>query len=112
MNAAVKRTLLLLAVAFGTPAGASTFLPPSNYDRPYPGLLRVVTLPYWTVSKRCGVRPYDGHRAEACAFRGPNTCLIVLPEVAEVGEEEAALLLRHEIAHCNGWPHHHPSAHF
>jgi hypothetical protein len=112
MKAACGLFCVVLVLAGRAPAVAATFLPPSTFDRPFQGTLRIVSLPYWKVSHGCGVNPGGGHRAEACAIRAKDSCLVVLPEVQEIGEAEAARLLRHEIAHCNGWPRHHPSARF
>lgn len=74
--------------------------PPSRFDGPYRGELHVVVVPLAQMAANCMGLAY------ACAFGGPGYCRIYLPK--EASGAVLAALRRHEIAHCNGWPAHHP----
>jgi hypothetical protein len=90
-------------------------LPPVKYDYPYRGKL---TVKYGTMSQLwswCG-----GPRVPfyACAHsRGPSCSIYIVHVGTKVGRGNNYRItdhawtrstLRHEIAHCNGWPGNHP----
>lgn len=96
-----------VALMIAAPAAADDFAsykanmtPPARYDHPYRGSLRVLHYPTAKVQKVC-------HGGLACAFVVEGMCDIVLPIRASEGWTEAEML-RHEIAHCNGWSGDHP----
>ncbi len=77
----------LLLVGF-----ASLMMPPAEYDHPFHG--KVV------------VRYSETHCLPnvACAGSRNGVCLIVISQrgIAAYGLEQ---LMKHEVAHCNGWHH-------
>jgi hypothetical protein len=97
------------------PAGLR-LVPPPEYDQPYsgPGKLQIVQ-----AESRDGVRrlcpgavfPIAG--AYGCAPPVPRGgCLVVIAPNADLRAVGLwkSLLIRHEIAHCNGWPNDHRGA--
>lgn len=75
-------------------------LPQAPFDHPYPGTL-IEIVGNQAVAQACPPL------ALACSIRLPfDTCVVVLP--APVSARTAALLRRHELGHCNGWPADHP----
>jgi hypothetical protein len=85
-------------------------LPPVEFDRAYEGKLTVLKEDnYVFIRHVCS----DVPNAIACSFRTYDSvsgetlsCLIMLGP--DVWDDERAL--RHEMAHCNGWPGNHPGA--
>jgi hypothetical protein len=91
---------LMLALALASPALAGEMPPPAEYDRPYQGQLlitQVVTVAELTAFCR-------GVSTSACARVGVDFCHILMLQ----DEPASAEVLRHELAHCNGWPKDHP----
>lgn len=96
-------------------------LPPPEYDKPYNGRLLVIDVETTAeFTGLCGIDPAFIYIASACAGIGLTAkkfgqnvdCVIVLaPETifARIGATRT-LALRHELAHCNGWPADHPGA--
>jgi len=74
--------------------------PPKRFDKKYTGKLKVFKVPLAEMARYCG------GPAWACSLPLGNYCEVVLPKEAK-GKMLAALY-RHELAHCNGWPPHHP----
>jgi hypothetical protein len=115
-----KISLAILLVCVATCAHAQTpwdktrILPPPQYDKPYPGELKIYRVATEDdVRHLClGDRP---GRALACNLRwGEAKCLVfIVPDemLATVGLSYA-VTLRHEIGHCNGWPGYHPDARY
>lgn len=76
--------------------------PPAIYDHPYPG----------------EVRFHLGQGGEMTAIDGPcfpwlgsHACAKVIGGVCHIWvlkDKLTPALLRHELAHCNGWPADHP----
>lgn len=95
-------------------------LPPHQYDHPFNGRLIVHVERYFDVAKECGqYDPVPGSRVEACArvFPDPQNpeklaCTVIYPRLKDVGSDDMVALIRHETAHCNGWPADHPGALF
>ena len=83
--------------------------PPAIYDHVYNGPIIVQTLSADEVAKVC-----KNTNAMACILFFPNfpgdKCFMVLPKIGKGGvtAKTYELLLRHETAHCNGWPNNHP----
>jgi hypothetical protein len=85
------------------------YLPPAQYDHPYSGTVEVVR-----VSTRAEAKAACPNivRPVGCARSVYGKCLIfVLPD-AELKRTgfNPEYVLKHEIAHCNGWPGEHPGA--
>jgi len=83
-------------------------LPPLQYDRPASGV-EVLRVPWDKAHKMClGQHPgYGEGRALACAKDfGPLGWTIIMPKKGMLSAEDDAYLLRHEMAHVNGWPRH------
>jgi len=103
---------LLLA---GTASASPITIPPAQYDHPFHGYLRVISLSYWDVNARCGGAQL-GARYAACTRPSPDGsyCLMILPQLGTGGvdEDELVALIRHETAHCSGWPADHPGGRF
>jgi len=91
---------LLLAGAWGPP-------PPAEYDRPWtgPGVLHVVPSRPDIVRALCAGAP-GAPLALACAIRSGADCWILIAR--DLDPRRHGALLRHERAHCNGWPASHP----
>lgn len=79
----------------------------------------VHTVAYFDVAKECGqVDPTPGSRVEACmvkVFPDPQNpdklaCTIIYPRLKDVGTDDMVSIIKHETAHCNGWPADHPNA--
>jgi hypothetical protein len=101
-----------------------TIAPPPKYDIPYTGELTIWIAPQQMIDDTCKSKDgkYTSHTA--CAQHLKNECRVwMLKEIVEgkrfdtvatdghVGHDvkfSLELTLRHEIAHCNGWPGDHP----
>ena len=113
----MKVALAILALVLTASAAAADpnfgIVPPKEFDRPYEGELVITVARDQThLSELCsGTRLPPGSRALACAERTASTCKIFLPPRASTDLDwPLALIVRHEIAHCNGWAWDHPGA--
>ena len=90
---------LMTACSANTSSTNGTILPPARYDHEMPGLT-VMQFPMIGVKRVCGKQRI------ACAPVGDGKppCWIVIPNTVPIG----GAVYRHERAHCNGWPRHHP----
>jgi hypothetical protein len=86
-----------------------TLIPPAEYDHPYMGGVVIVTrLEREALIRRCVIP-----RAWGCAHHNGPTCEVTIG-VDEILVTATGIrvpwrdIYRHEIAHCNGWPAHHP----
>ena len=79
--------------------------PPARFDHEATNV-EVIERPDGEVNKLC--RILSGYRGTArilaCAMPTKRRCVIVFPK----GVSRTGVLYRHEQAHCNGWPSHHP----
>jgi hypothetical protein len=93
-----------------TPKPKYLILPPVEFDHPYAGKLTVETVATREeLSEICG-KAFTQWTL-GCAFRhGNNGCRIVLADESIIKARgwTVALIMRHEIGHCNGWPGDHP----
>jgi hypothetical protein len=98
--------------------------PPAKYDIPYTGKLTLWVSTQQMIDDTCKTK--DGKRTShtACAMPMPHECSIwILREVVDGKRFNSidmydhtmrhvkinlAATLRHELAHCNGWPGDHP----
>lgn len=76
--------------------------PPARFDHPHPNMVVKHFSPSEVdrLCRRIGAKapkPIKG-----CAAGDRRGCLVILPHGA------SAAVLRHERAHCNGWPKSHP----
>jgi hypothetical protein len=105
VGVAVLAVVLAAADSAADPGIAlmQSFLPPSEYDKPYAGRLTRRFAPLAEIKALCA----QGQMA--CARVGSDACEIIIPELG--GTITLALqnvMIRHEIGHCNGWPSDHP----
>lgn len=120
----ILASVLAVCLASAAFAGDDVVLPPAQYDHPFTGELHVISAPYWEINKRCRGHEQNA-RVQACAATtwmrataaepAHMRCIIVLPAydpVIGVTNEFLALLMRHEIGHCNGWPADHAGGHY
>jgi hypothetical protein len=107
------RIVVLLAIGLVHCTATSAFggvLPPEEFDHPFEGPVRIEEVrSQEEVRKSCRI-PFGQITALGCAKVVWGTCLIV-----KVSDEEIMsyshhpdAFMRHEIAHCNGWPASHP----
>jgi|EndMetStandDraft_2_1072991.scaffolds.fasta_scaffold124728_1 hypothetical protein len=83
-------------------------LPPVIYDHPYKGKLTIETVTREELMTQCaGVATTT---TLGCASWRGDRCHIRLlaDEIIKAAGWTRELMLRHEIAHCNGWPADHP----
>lgn len=83
--------------------------PPWQFDYPYRGELTIKYLLPHEVHNECTdglVVPFNRLVIACAAVRHDGAeCLIILPlNVGQYSEAEMQLIIRHERAHCNGWP--------
>ena len=73
--------------------------PPARFDYPNDTM---------TVLRRDTAEIIDicGQRNVACAYFDGGRCFVVIPH----GAPDDGMIYRHEQAHCNGWPRHHPTS--
>ena len=84
-----------------------TFLlmpPPDIYN--YTGAYSVWSKPAAIMQKACGT---DRHDVVGCSFTVGENCYIVLDDTLNAHNYKR--VLKHELAHCAGWPGDHPNAH-
>lgn len=111
----MKTALALLALAAtATVAVADAndhLVPPAEFDKPYQGKLTVtVARDQKHLDELCAGAGLPPGRAFACAEWTTGVCRIVLPPHSKTGKYRGypvALIVRHEIAHCNGWARDH-----
>lgn len=78
--------------------------PPAQYDHPYRGPVIEKRLSQWDILKLCH------GPTSACSWVKDGVCHVVLP-LSEKDTRLLALMRRHEIGHCNGWPPDHRGGH-
>ena len=99
----------IVLALFATSASAQTYVivPPPEYDRAYKGHLIISRIDSTTeVGRLCG----QASPMLSCSQRRDNECNIIMAtdDVIRVWGYPVDIVLRHEIAHCNGWPKDHP----
>jgi hypothetical protein len=74
--------------------------PPARFDHPHPNMVVRYLTPAEVdaLCRRIGGRAPKGLPILGCSKGGPRACAIVLPL------DDDGTILRHERAHCNGWP--------
>jgi hypothetical protein len=78
---------------------------PAEFVHPYPGQLEIVQVDRNNVWKECSADGYFPTPPDVagCAQEHEGTCLIFI--AAKTKRAPIDAILRHEIAHCNGWKH-------
>jgi hypothetical protein len=87
--------------------------PPPAYVYSFRGDLIVVEKSVAETERACRDAGTAGRDLMACMVLlpfGNGTCVVYLPHIGTggIGRQSHEALTRHEVAHCNGWPKHHP----
>jgi hypothetical protein len=90
-------------------------MPPKQYDHPYsgPGVLLIIPAASQNeVREWCPDAVFPKAGAYGCAQMKGWGCRVVIAPVADMKAVGLTkdMVVRHEVAHCNGWPNHHPGA--
>jgi hypothetical protein len=112
----MKHTLAVIALEVLALLGASDLhaqpavYPPPEYDRPYAGkLVKIEAKDSEEMLSLCA----ESKSPIACARQyGVVACTIVIAPEAVLRRWgwTVEIVMRHELAHCNGWPADHPGA--
>ena len=96
----------LIALASTSAFASGVTTPPARYDHPHPDMLVIERSPAEVdrICRAIGAHSRANSRIVACAPIGKARCAIVIPK----NHPQKAALIRHERAHCNGWPANHP----
>jgi len=84
-------------------------LPPAEYDHEFKGVYTVtIVKDIATVNKLCN-NPFAGLGC-AILLNNGQVCSIIMAadEVIRSRGVTSEIVRRHEMAHCNSWPAHHP----
>jgi len=105
-------TALLLATGTAH-AGFLTSMPPAEYDKPYMGELEIRRMVTDQDVRTLCPKAWKARtqtRFPACSMHNATRCevYIVNDRGLKALGMNYALTLRHELAHCNGWPGDHP----
>jgi hypothetical protein len=102
MNRASAFAALFLMMS-GQASGGTPLDPPAQYDHPYAGALIVHRINKPDVWLQCSDMGRQDVREDVagCAQVGDEACTIYL--ATKTHRAPVADILRHEIAHCNGW---------
>ncbi len=96
------RLALVLAMCWASQASAHVSLkPPAEYDRPFAGETKVIYHPSSNIAKQCGIKRAAPVRG--CGGVHGGVCVVQIARYATISDP--AMLIRHEVAHCNGWKH-------
>jgi hypothetical protein len=90
------------------------FIPPEEFDRPYTAgpIVMIEAKDQAHVKQLCPDFKFEWGPALACTYMQGATCRITLaayPVITAAGYDPA-LVLRHEMGHCNGWGADHKGA--
>src|SRR5262249_55711364 len=83
--------------------------PPPEFDHPYAGELQIIYPTTEEMKKLCPANEF-GQRLGCARHPSQGHCLVVVgpeDELAAIGYSDV-IVVRHEIAHCNGWRGNHP----
>ena len=99
---------LFLMLLTGQAFGGTPLEPPARYDHPYDGPVEIRKIDRANVWKECSRNGAVKMRRDVagCARVEDGVCIIHLAMKTRRAPLDA--ILRHEIAHCNGWPGNHP----
>jgi len=100
--------MIRIAVAFGVlvgmAGGAAASCPPPRWDFPYRGKLTVQRLDPARLAVACQSTVGPFQILAGCAAVGRGWCRVYISTLSP----DPTCSLKHEIAHCNGWPRSHP----
>ena len=98
-----------LALAAGPALAGTPLLPPAGYDHPYAGRVELLQVPQREVYRICSEgAPWIRSDVNGCAQVVEGVCVIVMVSHRTSRVRNLRDLYRHERAHCNNWPGHHP----
>ena len=94
-------TILLLTLLTGCATLSTGPLPPipKRFDHTYPGMKIVTIADRSELNRLC----LSMHNLNGCAFRHLRGGCTILVSANPIGMSRA-YVIRHEQAHCNGWP--------
>jgi hypothetical protein len=107
LMAAISSAIAIVAMT--CPALAQRVLPPVEYDHPYSG--RLVKFRKNTIEDVRASCKTPLAMGLGCAWLvSEGFCVIIMAsdDVIEAAGHDPDVVLRHETAHCNGWPKEHP----
>jgi hypothetical protein len=117
-----KRLLLAAAVSLAWVVSAHAekpktwwVAPPAEYDHPYDGELELRRMSPKEIGISCPAAAHSKIGAAlACAFVFTGSCSIYMAPDADIRKFGLTpeIVLRHELAHCNGWPGDHRGARY
>ena len=105
-------TLLICgSIVCGGGLSATYIMPPPQYDKPYTGKATITYVNSAADVRDLCKRPTDPY-ALACSYALGRTCWIIIgpKENIEAQGLTMRLVMRHELAHCNGWTQAHEGA--
>jgi hypothetical protein len=107
----MKQVLAAIALLAATPAWGqpAQVIPPEEYDHPYKGKVTIqVFSDQKLMREKCPYSPFP--YLLGCARAAMEVCWIAIAdeELLNKLKYPAEIIIRHERAHCNGWPQHHP----
>src|SRR5262245_23743460 len=106
----MRKISILLACCAATSAWGQ-FAPPQEFDHAYDGRVHVeeVATQDDIRTRVCSRWKYPG-QALGCSQVIARICVIfkVSDQEIRAAGHDPDVFMRHEIAHCNGWPNHHP----
>lgn len=109
LRAIAKSLALVAALIWSVPAMAAIPLePPERFSQGYEGELILHVIDRSNVRKECaaaGLRSAKPNVA-GCAFRGDGWCIVYVAKWSP--RAPLADRIKHEEAHCSGWPPDHP----
>ena len=96
----IKELLVALLLLLPSPSLARIpLIPPPEYDYPYDGVVHVEVVDRDNIQRECGGPP----NIAGCAWVDNDICYVIIAgKTLRASVED---ILRHEIAHCNGWEH-------
>lgn len=98
MSQARRSLLAAISIVYAIPALASA--PPTRFDHPPKIPVKIVRAEH--IPKICR----NPAQKIGCSFAGGPRCVIYIAR--KLPKDWYSGVLRHEKAHCNGWPGHHP----
>jgi hypothetical protein len=107
----MRHILAMVVTLAATPAWGQTniAIPPPEYDHPYKGKITIQRFSDQKVLRaQCSPSPFP--YLLGCAREAMGVCYIAMAddELLDKLNFPAEIVLRHERAHCNLWPNHHP----
>lgn len=100
----IRLAAILAMLSASCAFAGSQLKPPARYDHPFAGEVQIIRHQSGNIERLCG---YDKPGiVRGCASVVDGVCVIQIAVYAKISDP--AMLIRHETAHCNGWPEDHP----